>query len=68
MMFQVKVMKYQDELEAGKRSRKPNMSISDQVEYHRKKLLSKVSFINLLILTLWLATGYSETLEKLPCI
>ena len=45
MMFQVKVMKYQDELEAGKRSRKPNMSISDQVEYHRKKLLSKVSFV-----------------------
>ena len=55
MMFQVKVMKYQDELEAGKRSRKPNMSISDQVEYHRKKLLSKVSNIDLLILTLWLA-------------
>ncbi|KAL4220667.1 U2 snRNP-associated SURP domain-containing protein [Mactra antiquata] len=39
--IEVKVMKYQDELEAGKRSRKPGMSMSQQVEYHRKKLLAK---------------------------
>ena len=35
-------MKYQDELEAGRRSRKPNMSLMQQVEHHRKKLLAKV--------------------------
>lgn len=39
-------MKYQDELEAGKRSRKPGMSVSQQVEHHRKKLLAKVSLIS----------------------
>lgn len=39
--IEVKVMKYQDELEAGKRGRKPNMSMSEQVQHHRKKLLSK---------------------------
>ena len=37
-------MKYQDELEAGRRSRKPNMSLMQQVEHHRKKLLAKVGF------------------------
>ena len=36
-------MKYQDELEAGKRSRKPEMSLSDQVQRYRNKLLAKVS-------------------------
>lgn len=39
--IEVKVMKYQDELEAGKRSRKPGLSVSQQVEHHRKKLLAK---------------------------
>ncbi|XP_045199320.2 U2 snRNP-associated SURP motif-containing protein-like isoform X1 [Mercenaria mercenaria] len=39
--IEVKVMKYQDELEAGKRSRKPGMSMSQQIEHHRKKLLAK---------------------------
>jgi len=41
-VFQVKVMKYQDELEAGRRSRKPEFSIAEQVEHHRRKLLRKV--------------------------
>ena len=36
-------MKYQDELEAGKRSRKEGMTIAQQLEHYRKKLLSKVS-------------------------
>jgi cwf21 domain len=36
-------MRYQDELEAGKRSRKPEMSIAEQVEHYRKKQLRKVS-------------------------
>ena len=40
---QVKVMKYQDEVEAGKRSRKSDMTLQEQVEYYRKKLLNKVS-------------------------
>lgn len=39
--IEVKVMKYQDELEAGKRSRKSNMTLTQQVEHHRKKLLAK---------------------------
>lgn len=40
---QVKVMKIQDELESGKRQRKPGMSIQKQVEQYRNKLLQKVS-------------------------
>ncbi|XP_060587326.1 U2 snRNP-associated SURP motif-containing protein-like [Ruditapes philippinarum] len=48
--IEVKVMKYQDELEAGKRSRKPGMSMSQQIEHHRKKLLAKVG--NSLIINL----------------
>lgn len=40
---QLKVMKYQDEIESGKRSRKSHMNISQQVEHYRKKLLQKVS-------------------------
>ncbi|XP_069104944.1 U2 snRNP-associated SURP motif-containing protein-like isoform X3 [Argopecten irradians] len=39
--IEVKVMKYQDELEAGKRSRKSHITISQQVEHYRKKLLQK---------------------------
>ena len=35
-------MRYQDELEAGKRSRKSDMSLSQQVEYYRRKMLQKV--------------------------
>jgi len=35
-------MKYQDELEAGRRSRKPEFSIADQVEQYRQKQLRKV--------------------------
>ena len=35
-------MKYQDEVEAGKRSRKSDMTMSEQLEYYRRKLLSKV--------------------------
>lgn len=37
-------MKYQDELEAGKRSRKSGMSLQDQVEHYRRKMHSKVNF------------------------
>jgi len=35
-------MKYQDELEAGRRSRKPEFSIAEQVEQYRRKQLRKV--------------------------
>lgn len=38
---EVKVMKLQDELESGKRQRKSGMSIQQQVENYRKKLLQK---------------------------
>ncbi|XP_067948081.1 U2 snRNP-associated SURP motif-containing protein-like [Watersipora subatra] len=39
--IEVKVVKYQDELEAGRRSRKSHMSISEQVKAYRQKLLQK---------------------------
>uniref|UniRef100_A0A3Q3A9A9 Zgc:163098 n=1 Tax=Kryptolebias marmoratus TaxID=37003 RepID=A0A3Q3A9A9_KRYMA len=39
--LEVKVMKYQDELESGKRQRKSGMSIQQQVEHYRNKLLQK---------------------------
>ncbi|MEQ2293122.1 hypothetical protein AMECASPLE_029988, partial [Ameca splendens] len=38
---EVKVMKLQDELESGKKQRKSGMSIQQQVENYRKKLLQK---------------------------
>ena len=38
----MKVVKYQDDLETGRRSRKSHMTISEQVEHYRKKLLNKV--------------------------
>lgn len=40
--MQVKVMKFQDELESGKRPKKPGQSIQEQVEHYRDKLLQKV--------------------------
>ncbi|ESP01722.1 hypothetical protein LOTGIDRAFT_139163, partial [Lottia gigantea] len=42
--IELKVMKYQDELEAGKRSRKPHLSMIEQMQAYRKKLLRKVGF------------------------
>lgn len=35
-------MKFQDELESGKRPKKHGQSIQDQVEHYRDKLLQKV--------------------------
>uniref|UniRef100_A0A096MA83 Zgc:163098 n=1 Tax=Poecilia formosa TaxID=48698 RepID=A0A096MA83_POEFO len=40
---EVKVMKLQDELESGKRQKKSGVSLQQQVENYRKKLLQKVS-------------------------
>lgn len=39
--LEVKVLKMQDELESGKRPRKSGMSIQQQVEYYRNKLLQR---------------------------
>uniref|UniRef100_A0AAX7V4X2 U2 snRNP-associated SURP domain containing n=1 Tax=Astatotilapia calliptera TaxID=8154 RepID=A0AAX7V4X2_ASTCA len=39
--LEVKVMKIQDELESGKRQRKSGMSLQQQVEHYRNKLLQK---------------------------
>lgn len=39
--LEVKVMKIQDELESGKRPRKSGMSLQQQVEHYRNKLLQK---------------------------
>ncbi|CAN9501450.1 unnamed protein product [Ophioblennius macclurei] len=39
--LEVRVMKIQDELESGKRPRKSGMSIQQQVEHYRNKLLQK---------------------------
>lgn len=37
-------MKFQDELESGKRPKKSSQSIHEQVELYRDKLLQKVSY------------------------
>ncbi|XP_069559607.1 U2 snRNP-associated SURP motif-containing protein isoform X2 [Brachyistius frenatus] len=39
--IEVKVMKFQDELESGKRPKKPGQGIQEQVEHYRDKLLQK---------------------------
>ncbi|XP_053296903.1 U2 snRNP-associated SURP motif-containing protein isoform X1 [Pleuronectes platessa] len=39
--LEVKVVKFQDELESGKRQRKSGMNILQQVEHYRNKLLQK---------------------------
>ncbi|XP_058810364.1 U2 snRNP-associated SURP motif-containing protein isoform X1 [Phymastichus coffea] len=39
--IEVKAMQYQDELESGRRSLKPGMTIQSQVEHYRKKLIKK---------------------------
>ncbi|KAK7090443.1 U2 snRNP-associated SURP motif-containing protein-like [Littorina saxatilis] len=39
--MEMKVVKYQDDLETGRRSRKSHMTITEQVAHYRKKLLSK---------------------------
>uniref|UniRef100_A0A3Q3NK24 U2 snRNP-associated SURP motif-containing protein n=1 Tax=Labrus bergylta TaxID=56723 RepID=A0A3Q3NK24_9LABR len=41
--IEVKVMKFQDELESGKRPKKPGQSFQEQVEHYRDKLLQKVT-------------------------
>ncbi|XP_064615652.1 U2 snRNP-associated SURP motif-containing protein-like isoform X2 [Liolophura sinensis] len=41
--IELKVVKYQDELENGKRSRKSGMTIAEQVQHYRRKLLQKES-------------------------
>ncbi|CAB1332990.1 unnamed protein product [Coregonus sp. 'balchen'] len=40
-LLQVKVMKFQDELESGKKPRKSQMNMQKQVEHYRNKLLQK---------------------------
>ncbi|TDG50690.1 hypothetical protein AWZ03_002994 [Drosophila navojoa] len=44
--IEVKVMQYQDELESGKRRLEPGWSMSEQVEYYRKRLLKRNSPTN----------------------
>uniref|UniRef100_A0A670IMI9 U2 snRNP associated SURP domain containing n=1 Tax=Podarcis muralis TaxID=64176 RepID=A0A670IMI9_PODMU len=39
--IELKVMKFQDELESGKRPKKPGQSFSEQVEHYRDKLLQR---------------------------
>ncbi|CAK6953746.1 U2 snRNP-associated SURP motif-containing protein isoform X1 [Scomber scombrus] len=49
--LEVKVMKFQDELESGKRQRKSGMSIQQQVAHYRNKLLQKVGSVWLFVLS-----------------
>lgn len=44
-------MKFQDELESGKRLKKPGQSIQEQVEHYRDKLLQKVKKKNSAVFT-----------------
>ena len=41
-VWQMKVVKYQDDVEAGRRSLKSGFSLSQQVAHYRKKLVKKV--------------------------
>lgn len=41
--IELKVVRYQDEVEAGRRSRRPDMTLAQQVELYRQKLLHKES-------------------------
>lgn len=41
-ILQVKVMNFQDELESGKRQRKSSMTLQQQVQHYRNRLLQKV--------------------------
>lgn len=41
--IEVKTVQYQDELESGRRTLKPGMTMQGQVEHYRKKLIRKVS-------------------------
>lgn len=49
----MKVVKYQDDLETGRRSRKSHMTISEQVAHYRKKLLNKVLTLLAMCLSLY---------------
>lgn len=51
-------MKIQDELESGKRLRKSGMSLQDQVEQYRNKLLQRVGHytVSSIILIVFLIT------------
>uniref|UniRef100_A0A8C8CB13 U2 snRNP-associated SURP motif-containing protein n=1 Tax=Oncorhynchus tshawytscha TaxID=74940 RepID=A0A8C8CB13_ONCTS len=42
--LEVKVMKFQDELESGKKPRKSGLNMQKQVAHYRNKLLQKVAF------------------------
>uniref|UniRef100_A0A673ZN07 U2 snRNP-associated SURP domain containing n=1 Tax=Salmo trutta TaxID=8032 RepID=A0A673ZN07_SALTR len=48
--IEVKVMKFQDELESGKRPKKSGQSLQEQVEHYRDKLLHKVLLMNQIVL------------------
>ncbi|CAF0758801.1 unnamed protein product [Didymodactylos carnosus] len=39
--IEVKVLKYQDELECGRRDRKHGLSLTEEIEFYRQKLLKK---------------------------
>ncbi|XP_067412610.1 U2 snRNP-associated SURP motif-containing protein isoform X3 [Emydura macquarii macquarii] len=43
--IELKVMKFQDELECGKRPKKPGQSFQEQVEHYRDKLLQRLFLI-----------------------
>lgn len=45
ILSQLKVMKFQDELESGKRPKKQGQSLQEQVEHYRDKLLQRVSTV-----------------------
>uniref|UniRef100_A0A8C1X0R3 Zgc:163098 n=1 Tax=Cyprinus carpio TaxID=7962 RepID=A0A8C1X0R3_CYPCA len=42
-ILQVKVMNFQDELESGKRQKKSSMTLQQQVQHYRNRLLQKVN-------------------------
>uniref|UniRef100_A0A8C9SP96 U2 snRNP-associated SURP domain containing n=1 Tax=Scleropages formosus TaxID=113540 RepID=A0A8C9SP96_SCLFO len=49
--IELKVMKFQDELESGKRPKKSGQSIQEQVEHYRDKLLQRTQMLNVAVVS-----------------
>ena len=65
--IELKVVRYQDEIEAGIQSRISGMSVSEQVQKYRESLLRKV-FCFLSILGRLLESAVNEKLPKLTTV
>lgn len=65
--IEVKAMQYQDELESGRRTVKPGMTIQTQVEHYRKKLIKKVTLLLSSIFLLVLLHLQRANIDQFHC-